>query len=117
MLLYLSGNTRPDISFAVSQVARYCHTPKQSYAVAVKMIVRYLKRTETQGLIVDLSQFSMDLTCYVDADFAGRFGADAPSNPASARSRTHGFRYKTRWLSSNLEVPAPDAYCLIDSRE
>ena len=93
MLLYLSGNTRPDISFAVSQVARYCHTPKQSHAVAVKMIVRYLKRTETQGLIVDLSQFSMELTCYVDADFAGRFGADAPSNPASARSRT-GFVIK-----------------------
>ena len=29
MLLYLSTNTRPDISFAVSQVARFCHNPKR----------------------------------------------------------------------------------------
>jgi spore germination protein GerM len=42
MLLYLSTNTRPDIAFAVSQVARFNHSPKQSHAKAVKMIVRYL---------------------------------------------------------------------------
>ena len=29
MLLYLSGNTRSDISFAVSQVARFTHNPKK----------------------------------------------------------------------------------------
>ena len=27
MLLYLSTNTHPGISFAVSQVARFCHNP------------------------------------------------------------------------------------------
>ena len=32
MLLYLSGNTRPDITFAVSQVARFTHNPKKSHA-------------------------------------------------------------------------------------
>jgi hypothetical protein len=40
MLLYLSSNTRPDISFAVSQVARFNHSPKESHATAIKMIVR-----------------------------------------------------------------------------
>ena len=34
MLLYLSGNTRPDITFAVSQVARFTHNPKKSHATA-----------------------------------------------------------------------------------
>ena len=34
MLIYLSGNTRPDITFAVSQVARFTHAPKQSHATA-----------------------------------------------------------------------------------
>ena len=41
MLLYLSSNTRPDIQFAVHQVARFSHSPKQSHAQAVKRIVRY----------------------------------------------------------------------------
>jgi hypothetical protein len=39
MLLYLSTNTRPDIAFGVSQVARFTSNPKQSHATAVKMIV------------------------------------------------------------------------------
>ena len=42
MLLYLSNNTRPDITFAVSQVARFCFSPKESHAMAVKKIIRYL---------------------------------------------------------------------------
>ena len=42
MLLYLSTNTRPDISFAVSQVARFINEPKKSHATAVKKIVCYL---------------------------------------------------------------------------
>ena len=48
MLLYLSGNTRPDIQFAVSQVARFSHSPKQSHANAVKHIIQYLKGTAKQ---------------------------------------------------------------------
>ena len=45
MLLYSSGNTRPDITFAVSQVSRFTHAPKASHATAVKKILRYLSRT------------------------------------------------------------------------
>ena len=52
MLLYLSNNTRPDITFAVSQVARFTHNPKQSHGTAVKMIVRYLARTHDKGSTV-----------------------------------------------------------------
>jgi hypothetical protein len=36
MLLYLSTKTRPDVAFAVSQVARFCHSAKKSHASAVK---------------------------------------------------------------------------------
>jgi hypothetical protein len=39
MLLYLSTNTRPDIAFAISQVARFNHNPKKSHATTIKMIV------------------------------------------------------------------------------
>ena len=55
MLLYSSGNTRPDITFAVSQVARFTHAPKASRATAVKKILRYLSRTINQGLIITKS--------------------------------------------------------------
>ena len=70
MLLYLSTNSRPDIQFAVSQVARFNHSPKQSHATAIKTIVRYLKGTRNKGMIIKPTG-SFDLNLYVDADFAG----------------------------------------------
>ena len=87
MLLYLSTNTRPDITFAVSQVARFSHAPKQSHATAVKMILRYLKRTADFGMIVKPTG-TLDLDTYVDADFAGLHGRDPDYSPTSAKSRT-----------------------------
>jgi hypothetical protein len=75
MLLYLATNTRPDISFAVSQVARFNHSPRQSHAQAVKMIVRYLHRTQELGTIVKPTG-TLELDCYVDADFAGLYRCD-----------------------------------------
>jgi len=70
MLLYLSTNTRPDISFAVSQVARFSHSPKQSHATAIKVLIRYLKRTSDKGMTFKPTG-SLDVECFVDADFAG----------------------------------------------
>jgi hypothetical protein len=55
MLIYVCTNTRPNISFAVSQVAKYCESPKQSHATAVKTIIRYLKRTSKKGIYVNFT--------------------------------------------------------------
>ena len=86
MLLYLSTNTRPDITFAVSQVARFTHSPKKSHGIAVKMIVRYLKGTIQQGTIV--SKFHpLDVQGYSDADFCGLFKYDPDDSVTSAKSR------------------------------
>jgi hypothetical protein len=52
VLQYVSNNIRPDITFAVSQVARFTSAPKESHATAVKTILRYLKKTEKNSLIV-----------------------------------------------------------------
>ena len=41
MLLYLSSSTRPDIQFAVHQVARFSHCPRKSHAQAIKRILRW----------------------------------------------------------------------------
>ena len=40
MCLYLSTNSRPDLIFAVSQLARFSANPKQSHARAVKHMLR-----------------------------------------------------------------------------
>lgn len=45
-LLYLSVKTRPDITYAVSNVARFCAKPTMQHWMAVKRIMRYLKGTE-----------------------------------------------------------------------
>ena len=87
MLLYLSTNTRPDITFAVSQVARFNHNPKKSHASAIKTIVRYLHRTADKGTIVTPTG-DLSLDCYVDADFAGLHGRDPDYSTSSAKSRT-----------------------------
>ena len=50
MLLYLSGNSRPDIAYAVSQCCRFTHNPKASHGVAVKRILRYLQGTRDKGI-------------------------------------------------------------------
>jgi len=86
MLLYLSNNTRPDITFATSQVARFTHNPKKSHAAAVKMIIRYLAGTSDKGTIVK-SATSLELTCHVDADFAGLYRRDPDESISSAKSR------------------------------
>jgi hypothetical protein len=87
MLLYLSTNTRPDITFAVSQVARFSSKPKQSHATAVKTIVRYLRATRDKGTIIKPNK-SLTLDLYVDADFCGLYKREPDTSPDSVRSRT-----------------------------
>jgi hypothetical protein len=87
MLQYLAGNTRPDISYAVSQIARFSSNPKKSHATAVKTILRYLKRTSEKGIIMKPTD-GFSINCYVDADFGGLFRSEPDAEPTSARSRT-----------------------------
>ena len=87
MMSYLTGSTRPDISMAVNQCARYCNDPKLSHERAVKRIARYLHGTKERGII-----FTPDpkrgLECFVDADFAGGWNVLEPGNPNNVMSRT-----------------------------
>jgi hypothetical protein len=87
MLLYLSTNTRPDITFAVSQVARFNHSPKKSHASAIKTIVCYLHCTADKGPIVTPTG-GLSLDGYVDVDFARLHGCDPDHSDTSTKSRT-----------------------------
>ena len=86
-LNYLAATTRPEIQFAVHQCARFSQDPKMSHEKAVKRIVRYLKRTQDQGLILTVDQ-SKGIECYVDPDFAGGYDKKDPDNPRDYLSRT-----------------------------
>jgi hypothetical protein len=86
MMVYLSTNTRPDISYAVSSVGRFNQSPKKSHATAVKTIIRYLKGTRDKGIYVNISD-RLNLETYCDADFCGLFGSEDARDRNSARSR------------------------------
>ena len=51
-LNYLDKGTRPDITYATHQCARFCEDPKECHAQAVEYIVRYLKSTRNKGIIL-----------------------------------------------------------------
>ena len=71
MLLCLSGNTRPDIALAVSQVCRFASAPKKPQVSAAKTILRCLKKTMDKGLIIKPTENPFQLDLHVDADFCG----------------------------------------------
>ncbi|KAI3662213.1 hypothetical protein MP638_002199 [Amoeboaphelidium occidentale] len=68
-LMYVSTQTRPDISFAVNQTARFFSNPGNDHWVAVKRIFRYLKSTTDYG-ITYYKAGSQELVGYADASFA-----------------------------------------------
>ena len=88
MLLYLSGHTRPDITFAVNCCARYMLCPKHSHELALKRIGCYLKQTPDRGMVMNPSSDVCKIDAYPDADFAGMYGHEKHTDPACAKSRT-----------------------------
>lgn len=87
MMMYLTSNSRPDISYAVHQCARFTHCTKRPQEVAVKRVVRYLKETRNNGLILrPTGELSIDL--YADADFAGLWNSEDHDDPISVKIRT-----------------------------
>ena len=68
-LLYLSLSTRPDISFAVGQVAKYSQNPDSTHWDAVTQIFAYLNGTKDLGIWIGGSE--KGILGYSDADFAG----------------------------------------------
>ena len=91
MLLYLSTNSRPDIAFAVSQVAQFNSNPKQSHASAVEMIIRYLSANSDKGIIfTHTTDFKVDCYVNVDVDFAGLHGR-APQDLSTSTCSQPGY--------------------------
>jgi len=72
-LLYLACWTRPDISFAVSELSRFVADPGQTHMQAAKRVLRYLRGTKDLGLKYTRPAGNLlnRLCGYVDSDWAG----------------------------------------------
>ena len=69
-LLYLSIRTRPDITYAVSNLARYCARPTKEHWLAIKRIIRYLIGTLDCGFFY-CKDGSKKCIGFSDADWGG----------------------------------------------
>ena len=73
MMLYMSSTTRPDITFAIQEFARFKNNTKASHKMSVKRIYWYLQGTNDNGIVFNKSKKLM-VDCYADADFSGLWG-------------------------------------------
>ena len=68
-LMWLSVCSRPDITFHVNQVARFCDDAGKEHVQAVKRIFRYL--AGTRDLKLTYGGSSLELMGFCDSDYAG----------------------------------------------
>ena len=89
MTWYLERHSRPDLSFAASQTARFSFNPKRSHELALIRIGQYLKKTRKKGLTYEpFNSNSFQMDCYVDSDFMGLYGKEQRTDPDNVKSRT-----------------------------
>ncbi|BEI82287.1 hypothetical protein CcaverHIS002_0301550 [Cutaneotrichosporon cavernicola] len=66
-LLWLAFMTRPDVSFAVSYLARYTHAPTDYHIALAVRVVAYL--ANTRAMTLQLGGAPAPLTVYTDSDW------------------------------------------------
>ena len=67
-LLYVTI-TRPDISYSVQTLSQFMQKPKKSHWKAALRIVRYLKNSLGQGILLK-SRHTEQITCWCDSNWA-----------------------------------------------
>ena len=67
-IMYAMLCTRPDVSYALSAMSRYQSDPGDAHWVAVKNILKYLRRTKDSFLIYG-GQEELAVIGYTDASF------------------------------------------------
>lgn len=70
-VMYLMVCTRPDIAYAVGQVAQFCNDPKPAHWAAVQRIMAYLNGTRNLGISYQGSDSPHCFLAYCDSDYAG----------------------------------------------
>jgi hypothetical protein len=68
-IMYAMLCTRPDVSYALSMTSRYQQNPGDSHWMAVKNILKYLRRTKEMFLVYGGLEEDLCVKCYSDASF------------------------------------------------
>ena len=83
-LLYVSKQTKPDVTWITNQLSRHMQSPTQQHWIAAKRVLRYLQFTKTMKIVYD-GNCDLILQGASDADWSG---------DASDRKSTTGFYFK-----------------------
>ena len=70
-LLWVAGNTRPDVANPVRAIARHSHNPSPRHWKGLRKIMGYLKGTRDLGIVFRRGG-GLKLSLYVDADYADK---------------------------------------------
>ncbi|XP_043702588.1 uncharacterized mitochondrial protein AtMg00240-like [Telopea speciosissima] len=61
--------TRPDIVHTINMLSQFMHQPRQPHLDAAHQLLRYLKGTPGQGLLIPAKN-ALELSAYCDSDWA-----------------------------------------------
>ena len=70
-VMYTMICTRPDLAHSISLLSKYMSNPGRSHWEALKWLLRYIKGTVNEGLVYHSSKKGVELTGFVDSDYAG----------------------------------------------
>jgi hypothetical protein len=101
-LLYASGWTRPDITYATGQVSKFMSKPIKEHWTAAKRILRYLKGAMAMQIKYGRHDEGLELVGYADSDWTG---------DTSDRKSTSGYMFMLEgglvsWRSKKQQVVA-----------
>ena len=94
-IMYAMLCTRPDISCALSLTSRYQSDPGEAHWIAVKNILKYLRRTKDAFLVYGGHEDELVLNGYTDASFQ--------SDKDNFRSQSGYVRVLFEWSCCELE--------------
>ena len=87
-LNYLAQTSRPDIMYAVHQIAKFSADPREPHGDAILYLTRYLKKTRDIGVCFNPNP-EKGFECYCDADFLGNWSSSISDvNPSTSKSRS-----------------------------
>ena len=99
-LMYAMLCTRPDICYDVGIVSRYQSNPGHAHWIAVKNILKYLRRTRDYMLMYGAKD--LILTGYTDSDF---------QTDVDSRKSTSGSVFTLKRRSNNMEKHKARLHC------